>query len=178
MRSFLLLLLLLLSPAIVAGESLSLSQDFIDYVRVCENGIKKGWDVRSQRWFPYDDGTGWHVAYGHKIKKGENFSSGITEAEAQELLRSDLKEAYEKARIYYKARGYSIENFSPRQVEIVLDFVFNGCLHSHPKMMKAVAENDIEGQVQEYKRFAVLRGKRTELRDRNARFFARYLQGV
>lgn len=178
MKYLLLSMILLLFPAISAGEgrNLHLSQDFIDYIRVCENGIKKGWNPNSQKWFPYDDGSGLHIAYGHKIKDGENFSNGISEAQAQEILRQDLQEAYDKAKRYFERRGFNIEEFSNRQVEIILDFTFNGCLYSHPKMMNAVATSNLEEQRKEYKRYAVLNGSRTELRDRNTRFFNRYLK--
>lgn len=171
------LFLLIFSPVICGGESkpLELSRDFLDYIMVCENGIRKGWYGYQQKWFPYDDGSGLHIAYGHKIKKGENFTDGITEQQAQSILRSDLREAYEKARVYFEHRGFCITDFSERQVEIVLDFTFNGCLYSHPKMMNAVATSDFATQRKEYKRYAVLHGKRVEIRDRNTRFFNRYL---
>jgi lysozyme len=40
---------------------------------------------------PYKDVAGiLTVGYGHKIKPGEDFSAGLTEAQAQALLQSDL----------------------------------------------------------------------------------------
>jgi hypothetical protein len=172
----LLLLLLFLSPEICSGGEINLSQSFINYIRSCENGIKKGWDSKSQKWFPYDDGSGLHIAYGHKINKGENFDSGISEAQAQEILKKDLQEAYKKAKDYFKERGFDITDFSDRQLEMTLDFTFNGCLYSHTKMMNAIANSDLETQRKEYKRYAVLNGNKVELRDRNTRFFNRYLK--
>lgn len=174
MKRLLLLLLLLLSPAISRGECPELSQDFLNYIKVCENGIRKGWNESGQKWFPYHDGSSWHIAYGHKIKAGE-FRSGITETQAQAFLISDLHRAYRQAQIHFQRKGWDISALSSRSLEIVLDFTFNGCLLSHPKMMNHVVQNNIEGQRLEYKRFAVLNGQRKELKDRNTRFYARYL---
>lgn len=175
MIRIILLLSLLLSPAICGGETILLDQSYLSYIKVCENGIRKGYDSESGKWYPYNDGSGWHIAYGHKIKNGENFTNGITEAQAHDLLMIDLNEAFDKARVYFEERGYDITAFDTRQIEIVLDYTFNGCLYSHPRFMNAVANSDLEGQRREYKRYAVLNGQRVELRDRNTRFFNRYL---
>lgn len=60
-------------------------------MRISENGIAfiKRWE--GLRLKPYKDVAGhWTIGYGHLIRPHEDFSAGITEAEAEELLRRDL----------------------------------------------------------------------------------------
>lgn len=159
----------------VNGSDHPYSHDFLDYIKSCENGIQKGWSKRDGKWYPYYDGSGWHIAYGHLIDIGE-YKFGITEEQALSFLISDLNNAGDKADKYFDKIGYDFHHFPEKSKEIVLDFTFNGCLYSHPKMMLAVATNDVETQREEYKRYAVLDGKRVEIKDRNTRFYNRYLK--
>lgn len=53
---------------------------------------------RNGKFWVYKDHLGYDtVGYGHLVKKGEDFSKGLTEAEAERLLASDLKESVEAA---------------------------------------------------------------------------------
>lgn len=46
---------------------------------------------RQGKFYPYKDSLGWNtVGYGHLVQKGEDFSKGITEYEADKLLANDL----------------------------------------------------------------------------------------
>lgn len=64
---------------------------------------KGGWNEKKGRWFPHKsvEGGSPTIAYGHKVLPGENFSSGISDAEALKLLRNDLlkKEKLAKEKI-------------------------------------------------------------------------------
>lgn len=168
----LLIFLILLFPAIGHGFP-SLAPDFIEYIKSCENGIRKGWS--GSKWFPYHDGTAWHIAHGHLIKKGEDFDQGITDEQARELLLADLDEAYKAARTFFARKGIDIQTFSGKKLEMIIDFAFNGCLRSHPKMLTAIISGNIREQIKEYKRYAVIKGQRVEIKDRNTRFRSRYL---
>jgi hypothetical protein len=44
-------------------------------------------------WFPHKsfEGGSDTIAYGHKIQSGEDFSAGITDAQAEELLKKDIE---------------------------------------------------------------------------------------
>lgn len=53
---------------------------------------------RNGKFWVYKDHLGYDtIGYGHLVKKGENFSNGLTEAEAEKLLASDLKQSVEDA---------------------------------------------------------------------------------
>lgn len=46
---------------------------------------------RDGKFYPYKDSLGyWTVGYGHLVLKGEDFSQGLTEAEADKLLDFDI----------------------------------------------------------------------------------------
>lgn len=50
---------------------------------------------RNGRFYPYKDSNGhMTVGYGHKILKGENFSKGLSEKEAELLLEKDARKAW------------------------------------------------------------------------------------
>lgn len=53
---------------------------------------------RNGRFWVYKDHLGYDtIGYGHLVKKGEDFSKGLTEAEAERLLAADLKTSVEAA---------------------------------------------------------------------------------
>lgn len=56
------------------------------------------------------------IGYGHLILKGENFSNGLTEAQATELLAKDLKQAVSDAKSIYDGAGMS----GGEQLQLVL----------------------------------------------------------
>lgn len=86
-------------------EGTVFTPEFLEKVMRWENSIKAGWDERKQRWFPHSSVEGGNktIAYGHKLTNKDvssgRFNSGITDAEATQLLKSDLDSAAEKAQI-------------------------------------------------------------------------------
>ena len=151
------------------------SDSFLEYIKGAENSVKAGYV--DGRWYPHDVLGVPHIAYGHKIQEGEDFSQGLTEAEADSLLRQDLARAESQAaKLILDNHGVEWSTLPEWKREVFIDFQFNGVLRSFPKFRKAVLCDDVAGMVKEYKRYArTANGKRIELRDRNSRFHRRYL---
>ena len=142
---------------------------FTDYIKKVENQGKKGYDSQKKLWFPHEsfEGGSDTIGYGHKIQKGEDFSKGITDAQAEELLKKDMSKAKQQV---YKELG-SVK-LTPQQEEMFIDFVFNmGTLKKFPKFTEFALKNDLEGMKSQYKRYAG--GK--ELKGRNTEFLKRFL---
>jgi lysozyme len=148
---------------------------FIEYVKNAENGIRKGYNKKMKRWYPYRDTKHrFAIAYGHNIMRGENFTKGITEEQALSMLHHDIEVARLRARneidnAYYPG---AFDSLSVNAQEMLTDFTYNlGTLESFPKFVRAVLTDDFPTVLREYKRYA--NGK--ELTDRNKRFYERYL---
>jgi len=142
---------------------------FMDYIKKVENQGKVGYNAEKKLWFPHKsfEGGSDTIGYGHKIQKGEDFSKGITDAQAESLLKTDLAKAKQQV---YKELG-SIK-LTPQQEEMFVDFVFNmGTLKKFPKFTEFALKNDLEGMKSQYKRYAG--GK--ELKGRNSEFLKRFL---
>jgi GH24 family phage-related lysozyme (muramidase) len=142
---------------------------FMDYIKKVENQGKVGYNAEKKLWFPHKsfEGGSDTIGYGHKIQKGEDFSKGITDVQAESLLKTDLTKA--KQQVYKEIGGVKL---TPQQEEMFVDFVFNmGTLKKFPKFVQATLKNDESGINTQYKRFAG--GK--ELKGRNMAFARRYL---
>ena len=150
-------------------SDVSLDQSFIDYIKSVENAGKTGYNKQKKLWFPHKsfEGGSDTIGYGHKIQKGEDFSKGITDAQADDLLKKDLDKAKEQV---YKELGN--RQLTKKQLEMFVDFVFNmGTLKKFPKFTLAALKNDTQGMKSQYKRFSG--GK--ELKGRNTAFLGRFL---
>ena len=146
-----------------------LDHSFIDYIKSAENAGKTGYDKQKKLWFSHKsfEGGSDTIGYGHKIQTGEDFSKGITDSQAEDLLKKDLEKAKEQV---YKEIGS--RQLNKKQLEMFVDFVFNmGTLKKFPKFTLAALKNDESGIKSQYKRFAG--GK--ELKGRNAAFRGRFL---
>lgn len=168
----------LIEPPAIHHTYQHFNQSFIDYIKQSENGIRKGFNKKTNRWYPSPsvEGGSPTIAYGHKVKSGENFSKGITEEEAIRLLNTDLEIARQKAqREIDSAYGNGIFSSLPiENQEMLTDFVFNlGSLTSFPKFTRGVLMNKPDVISKEYKRF--VNGR--ELTQRNRSFYDRYLTG-
>jgi GH24 family phage-related lysozyme (muramidase) len=164
-------------PAIHQSYEYQFNQNFINYVKSVENGVHNGYDKKRQLWFPIRsvEGGSDTIAYGHKLRSGENFSKGITEDQASQLLIKDLNIARAKVKHEIDSE-YGIGLFNtlllPSQ-EMLIDFTFNlGSLRSFPKFVRGVLTNDKDIMRKEYRRY--MGGK--ELTNRNKVFFDRYLK--
>lgn len=119
---------------------------------------------------PYKDATGnWTVGYGHKIREGEDFSSGISEEQADRLLRQDMQSHYRRARARFGEEDF--DSLDERRRLMLMDMDFNAGLHKFPKFTEAVRENNLEGMLAEYERSAG--GKK--LTKRNQGFYDMFL---
>jgi GH24 family phage-related lysozyme (muramidase) len=147
----------------------SLDSSFIDYIKTVENDGKVGFDKNRKLWFPHKsvEGGSDTIAYGHKIQKGEDFSNGITDDRANELLKKDLQNAVNQV---YRELGNV--NLTKKQLEMFTDFVFNlGTLKKFPEFTRAALNNDLNNMKLQYKRYA----NKKPLKGRNAAFFSRFL---
>ena len=150
-------------------SSFVLNQSFIDYIKRVENAGKTGFNKKKNLWFPHKsfEGGSDTIGYGHKIQPGEDFSKGITDAQAEALLRKDLQKA--QAQVNKELGGRPLNQ---KQMEMFVDFVFNmGTLKKFPKFTQAALKNDLTGMKAQYKRNA---GGR-ELTGRNTAFLQRFL---
>ena len=155
-------------PAITQTAS-NIDSSFVDYIKRVENAGKAGYDKNKKLWFPHKsfEGGSDTIGYGHKIQPGEDFSKGITDAQAESLLKKDLEKA--KAQVNKEVGGRQL---SKKQMEMFVDFVFNmGTLKKFPKFTEFALKNDLQGMKSQYKRFAG--GK--ELKGRNSAFLQRFL---
>ena len=142
---------------------------FMDYIKKVENQGRVGYNVEKKIWFPHKsfEGGSDTIGYGHKLQKGEDFSKGITDTQAEDLLKKDLEKA--KQQVYKELGGIKL---TPQQEEMFIDFVFNmGTLNKFPKFTEFALKNDLEGMKSQYKRYAG--GK--ELKGRNTEFLKRFL---
>ena len=82
----------------ILTESIVITSSFITLMKQFENSIKRGWDKDKKKWFSHtslEGGTN-TIAYGHKMQTTDDYSQGITEAKATELLLSDIELAQVK----------------------------------------------------------------------------------
>ena len=151
-----------------------LDPEFIQYMMTVENGTKTGF--KDDLWFPHrsvEDLSG-TIAYGHKIQPGENYSHGISEGTARNLLIQDLRKAEKRAsEMLGELKWGRLESW---EREILIDYQFTGVLESFPKFMHAVIYADRRTMRREYKRYATINGTRRELKERNRLFYDRYLK--
>ena len=166
-------------PNLVKASEPTVGYDsnFIDYMKVVENGVKRG--LKNGRWYPHKSAEGGKktIAYGHKITSGEDYSKGITESEAQALLLKDLNAAKKDARDFLGSKKF--DSLDKTRQEILIDYQFNlGTLKTFPKFVEAVIKNDKKGMIKHYQR--KYRHPKTKkwlpIKDRNDRFKQRYLK--
>jgi len=161
-------------PSAIHVQHQEFSPDFVEYMRTVENSVGAGLNKQDHLWYPYKDISGWHIAYGHKLKPNEisNFRHGINQNDAEKLLIQDLQIAKRRVHNYIKTT-YKVDILlTKKQEEMLMDFSFNlGGLEKFPKFVDAVLRNKVDIIKKEYIRnFA---GK--ELTGRNEAFFSRFL---
>lgn len=105
-----------------------------------------GYDKAKKKWFPHrsiEGGTP-TIAYGHKMKQGEDFSQGITDSEAEDLLFKDVKEKVN----FLKSKIKSFDGL-PSTIKIAaINALFRGDLG--PKTMEMLAKNQFASAAKEY----------------------------
>lgn len=169
MKLFLILLVCL--PQFIWG--FTPSETFLSYIQTVENAQKKGWNSEKKLWFPHDspEGGAQTIGYGHKIQGQEDFSEGLTDEQVRDLLLRDLSAA---ANICRGTVG-NFDKLAQKQREMLVDFAFNlGTLKGFPKFVAAVIRNDLPAMRREYKRYAIINGKKQPL-SRNTAFYKHFL---
>ena len=165
-------------PAMVSyqqyyGSQFQTTPDFINYIKSVENKIKAGF--KHGLWHPHKSVEGGTdtIAYGHKLRPGEHFANGLTDAQATELLKKDIQTAAERAKqiTNYKFGNGAWERLDNTKKEMLVDFAFNGVLGKFPKVLDGVVTgNDNEVRAQYIRH---VNGK--EMSGRNQAFADRYL---
>ena len=149
-----------------------MDREVVEYIKSAENAGKTGF--KNGRWYPhasYEGGTD-TIAYGHKLGRTERYSQGISNSDAENLLRRDLMNA---ENIVRQKLGKEYENLDMKRKQMFIDFAYNlgpKFVKEFPKFTRAALANDINGMVKEYKRSA--QGK--ELTRRNEMFFDLFLK--
>ena len=150
---------------------------FLKYMKRVENGIKKG--LKAGKWYPHSSAEGGKktIAYGHKLKTGEDFSKGLTGEQAIALLKQDLDVARTGARAFVGADKF--DKLDAHRQEMLIDFQFNlGSLKGFPSFVAALLKNDKKGMKKHYERkYQHPKTKKwLPIKDRNNQFKKRYLQ--
>lgn len=107
---------------------------------------KGGYNKKAKKWFPHKslEGGSDTIAYGHKLLPGEDFSEGLTDNEAEQLLEKDIRAKLSTARS-------KVENFDGLPVTIkiaVLNGLFRGDMG--PKTMRLLSQNKFADAAKEY----------------------------
>jgi len=156
------------------AQSNVISSDFVNHIKMVENGQKVGYDKIKNLWFPHKSVEGGFptIGYGHKIQSSSELNSmnkGITDKDVENLLKSDLSIANKHVHDYIKNR-YKVDILL---TEMLTDFVFNlGGLKKFPKFVDAVLRNKWDVVKHQYIRNSS--GK--ELKGRNKAFYDRFLK--
>ena len=165
-------------PAIVSyqqyhNSQFQLTPDFINYIKGVENNTKTGY--KHGLWFPHKSVEGGTdtIAYGHKLHPGDNYSRGITDAQATELLKKDIMLAADRAKqiTNFRFGQGAWERLDNKKKEMLIDFAFNGVLGKFPKFLDGVVTgNDAQVKAQYIRHVGS-----KELTGRNTAFANRYL---
>jgi hypothetical protein len=155
--------------------------EFIKYIQRVENSVKRG--LKGGKWYPHGSAEGGRktIAYGHKLKVGEDFSNGITDQEAIQLLIKDLTN-HKAGASRIVDRKYGTGTFSKldrMRQEMLIDIQFNirGGLNKFTQFMHAVVNNDKEGMIKHHvRKYKHPKTKKwVPIKDRNNQFKKRYL---
>ena len=162
------------------GRKWEPSKSFIEYIKRVENLTKVGKNKSNGRWYPIMDPNGQFqvIGYGHKVEKSDNrrFSTGITDSEVEKLLIADLLASKQKVDAYLKSKKVDPSTLSEHQLEMLIDFAFNGVLYKFPKFVAAVVANNQDAMKREHvRKFRLPNGKVKEMVGRNKEFRDRYL---
>jgi len=157
----------LLLENIANDYRISKNKEFREYIK----------RVEGKRLDAYDLGDGMiTIGYGHAQPKGKSkykIGQRITDAEAEQLLVQDIRDAEAKVNSYIQSNFPNIKKLSLLQKQMLTDFAYNPGLSKFPKFVNAVVTKDWKTANQEYKRYT---GGR-EL-GRNQEFYNTFLSKV
>ena len=127
---------------------------YLKELKTLENSVKSGY--KKGKWYPhrsFEGGTD-TIAYGHKLVAGEDYSKGITEAEASELQKQDVLEKQKVAETFVdKEYGKGTFDNLPQDSQMLLvDYTYNGVINKFPSFVKHVVNSNKKGMLKEYER--------------------------
>ena len=123
---------------------------FIELARQ-ENGIRSGYDKITGRWRPHKSIEGGNdtIAYGHKLLDNEDFSDGIDDFDAVDLLVRDFNKSWELTQDQWDDNFHERFAKLPQKYKYVLtELAFNsgplatGGRWKWPKLALAIRNND------------------------------------
>lgn len=128
------------------SQLISRASNVIKAFENSKNNPKGGYNKAVGKWFPHKslEGGADTIGYGHKISKGENFSKGLTDSEADRLLEKDIRDKIRLAKTKMK-------NFDgmPLTVKIaVINALFRGDMG--PRTMALLSQNKYAQAAREY----------------------------
>jgi len=113
------------------------SDAYISGLRLQENAGKSGFNKNNNKWYSHasvEGGTN-TIAYGHKLTKEEAakgiYSKGITEEQANELLKKDLEHHLNNAKKVFNSKyGENAFDKVPNELkDVLVDYSYNGVLN-------------------------------------------------
>ena len=122
---------------------------FIKQIKKQENDKNKG--LENDKWYQYKSIEGGNdtIAWGHKLtdheQKNKIFANGITQAQANDLLKGDINRHQDRARRDYDSKygKGNFDNLKQYQKEVATDIVYTvGNLESYPNFMKAMKDDN------------------------------------
>lgn len=148
---------------------------FIEQLKDQENASKSGWNEQKKKWYPYKSVEGGTptVAYGIKESFYGEYKAGITQNEADSLLKSRLTKAYNDARKVFDSK-YGEGSFDKCSLEsrlVSTDLTFNlgaSRFSQFKKYMNGMHRDDINTMETESRTLCTTpKGERQEMTRRN-----------
>lgn len=130
-------------------------------------------NVRRGRHYSYPSPEGGlnTIGYGHKLTAPGQFASGLSEQEAEALLRKDVLKAQAgvKATVDKKYGEGTFDKLPQDSQMLLTDYQFNlgSAGTKFPKFLEATVKGDRKGMMREYKRYFKDNGVSKELKKRN-----------
>jgi hypothetical protein len=122
------------------------SDAYISGLRLQENAGKSGFNKNNNKWYSHasvEGGTN-TIAYGHKLTKEEAakgiYSKGITEEQANALLKKDLENHLNNAKKVFNSKyGENAFDKVPNELkDVLVDYSYNGVLNKFNNFTQGV----------------------------------------
>ena len=122
------------------------SDAYISGLRLQENAGKSGFNKNNNKWYSHasvEGGTN-TIAYGHKLTKEEAakgiYSKGITEEQANELLKKDLEHHLNNTKKIFNSKyGENAFDKVPNELkDVLVDYSYNGVLNKFNNFTQGV----------------------------------------
>lgn len=130
-------------------------EKYLSDLRVLENSVKKGY--KNNKWYPHASVERGRktIAYGHKLKPGESFASGLTEQQAKDLQLKDVlvHQAIAEKDVDDKYGKGTYDKLPQNSQMMLTDYAYNlGGLGKFPSFVEGVVKGDKNKMLREYER--------------------------